>query len=972
MKKLLLFLFFLLSTLMCRINAQTPHIVNIPGFDTYVGSNGGNFYESGGNEIRAGHFGKNSYGTDVTFRSWILWQNIKNFIPLGAQIQSVQLYIDFQPTGSTSNIEFRDFVLEGDYISDYNEIGSSTLFLTSPANASPFSITQLVNELQGIANNNGYNSVYLAIKNQDESDTSAYVSYPYNVVLHVTYEDNINVTQLDVNQSPFGQVGEWNGNSFDNKNVPFSFSQLAGSSVTLNSYQSFKSGTTERYLHWNGQSDVINPHTFTVPSGIVTYEADFGQAYSNVTINITSDGSSANGTIDFKDPWLIDYNDTTYGMRNQGINAPFKTHSTPFTPTTSTSNMGIFLNQTVNSGVYYSVQAPVTQTINGYTSFFQGWVSSPSGYATFQNANAASTPVVFTNSGATTVTAQYSTTTISTDLTIPAGTYNIAGNLTVQSGATLTLNSGVTLNFPAGTGLTVNGVLNSSGATFTSSAQSWNGITFNNSTNSSLQGGTISYASSPIIINNTSSISISGCTINNFSNSAGDAIQIYGSSPTITSVQINGQSSSGNGVRFASGSSGILGECTIQNLGNGNGVIIQGASTPTITGNSISNNYFHGITVFQNSGASPNINSNTITGNSANNYVGIYFQYSTGLIRGNYVSGYGYGIWCRYSSSPTTGGLGQEGANTITSNTYGITATDNSDPNFGNGLAPKNQYYGVCNSIYGNSQYDVISESGSTIYAQYNWWGQYPPDTSKFYLDGTSYLVDSYPETSSSDCPLNTYAATAAPTSSKSESASQLVVGSSLSLLQQALQARFSGDFYSAALICRTLLKDNNASAFYQKALTILYNIFQLSKDSSIVNDLTNYASGKDSIAIRAKELLASAYEGAGNLLAAETIANELVSSYPNSDAQQQGLLILASLSGYSHDYNSISASALDELIKNYSTYIDSGTIAALRVPGNLPAAKISEHPINKEIQNDNIHTYKLYDNFPNPFSAEG
>lgn len=212
------------------------------------------------------------------------------------------------------------------------------------------------------------------------------------------------------------------------------------SSLTLLSSQSFKIGTTQKYLHWNGQSDVINLHSFTIPSGTVTYEADFGQAYSNITINITSDGSSASRTIDFKDPWLIDYNDPTYGMRNEGMSAPFITQPTHFTPTTGTSYMGLFLNQGSPNYIppYYTVQAPSMQVLNGYASFFTGWVSSPSGYATFQNANAASTPVVFTNTGTTTVTAQYSTTTISTNVTIPSGNYNIKGYVIVQSGATLT------------------------------------------------------------------------------------------------------------------------------------------------------------------------------------------------------------------------------------------------------------------------------------------------------------------------------------------------------------------------------------------------------------------------------------------------------------------------------------------------------------------------------------------------------
>jgi hypothetical protein len=274
---------------------------------------------------------------------------------------------------------------------DYNEINSGTLYQTSPANQGTYSISQLISKVQGIVNNNGYNDVYLGIKNQDESNSSSYVYYLYNVNLQVTYTGNVNVTQLNANGSPFGQVGVWNGSSFDLINVPFSLSRSTNSSLTLKSDQTIKSGPTQKYWQWNynGQPYVINPHTYTVQSGTNNSDADFKQVYSNVTINITSDGTPVNGTIDFKDPWLINYNDPTYGMRNQGMDAPFVVQSTPFSPTITTNYKGVLLNQSVNSGVYYSIQAPMVQIVNGYASFFSGWISSPSGNATFQNADAA-------------------------------------------------------------------------------------------------------------------------------------------------------------------------------------------------------------------------------------------------------------------------------------------------------------------------------------------------------------------------------------------------------------------------------------------------------------------------------------------------------------------------------------------------------------------------------------------------------
>ena len=611
--------------------------------------------------------------------------------------------------------------------------------------------------------------------------------------------------------------------------------------------------------------------------------------------------------------------------------------------------------------------------MNSYAVFFSGWVSSPSGYATFQNASAASTPVVYTNTGATTVTAQYSSSTISQSTTLNSGIYNIAGNLTVPAGVTLTLNSGATLNFPSGTGLTVNGTLVSNAATLTSpNNSSWNGITLNSAEGSSIQNTTISYASSPIIINTTNNISIIGCTINNSSFYGGDgnsaaAIQVWSSSPTINSTVIEGQSNSWNGVRFGNSSTGSLNNCTIENLGDGNGVIIQGGSSPTIFDNTIQNNYFHGITIYYNGTASPYIHLNTISNNTISNYVGIYFQNSVGLVIGNDISGFADGIWCRYSSSPNSGGLGQEGNNLITNNTEGLVATDNSYPAFGSGLAAKNEYYGVCNQIYGNISYDAVSETGSNIGVEYAWWGQYPPNTSQMYTDGTSYIDAAYPETSSSACPLNSGAAPVYQASTFSTNSSSN--DSLSSLMHQAMVDKFIKDYAGAASLCRRLLKYDVYGVYGKQALVILFNIFQSTGDSTIVNDLINYSLIKNNLGITAKELLASAYSSEGRLSGAEVIANNLIASYPNSNAEIHALLTLASLSGFSHKYNAVSSSAINVLNQKYSSSIDSGLVVALCGFENNSAgnsAKLSKQALKNT--NTGKLSFKL-DNYPNPFN---
>ncbi len=454
----------------------------------------------------------------------------------------------------------------------------------------------------------------------------------------------------------------------------------------------------------------------------------------------------------------------------------------------------------------------------------------------------------------------------------------------------------------------------------------------------------------------------------NSSNAA--AIQVYNSSPTLNTDTIAGESDSWNGVRFAVKSSGSLNNCTIENLGDGNGVIIQGGSSPTIFSNSILNNYYHGITVYYNGTANPQITDNLIKNNTINNYVGLYFQSSIGGMRNNNVSGFTYGSWCRYASSPNSGGLSQEGGNVITNNIEGIVATDNSYPEFGGGLPAKDECYGVCNQFNSNNSYDAISERESDITAQFDWWGQYPPNTLKMHTDSSSYIDYTGAETSQYDCVLNQGATPinqtniVGPVSSSNASASPS--------MQQSRQYILAGNYAKAALLCRNLLKDSSTISLYKQALVTMFNIFQSSSDSTIVNYLYNYASQKNGLVITAKILLASAYEAEGKFADAEKIANNLILSYPNSETEKQALFILSSLSGYEPSYKDVSTEALNALVQKYSSSIDSSLIAMIGLQGNSNLSRsVSLKTAKKKVEQDLniIHNYQLLGNYPNPFN---
>ena len=500
------------------------------------------------------------------------------------------------------------------------------------------------------------------------------------------------------------------------------------------------------------------------------------------------------------------------------------------------------------------------------------------------------------------------------------------------------------------------------------------GITLTHAEGSSIQNSTISYADSPLLIDSTNSITISGGTINNSDFPYQAAIRISHSSPTISNVHIEGRSTSSNGVRFYNGSNGTLSDCMIENLGNGNGIIVQGGSSPTISYNNVNHNHFHGIYV-------TGTGSTTVLGNTLDyngtggSYVALYFYSGSGVVRLNTIQHTYYGIWCRYSSSITAGGVGQVGGNTITNNSArGILATDYSSILFGLG-DQHNDYWGVCNNIYDNTLTDACAVRNSNITARYNWWGVYPLNSSKFYVDGTSSIDNAYPEQTSNGCPLGGggfAASPQTPTLNSSSIANNTDISSvdPQSVISQALYAKFGNDFSQAKSLCRSLLADTKiSSSFRMQALSILFNIFQTSGDSTIVDDFKQFISTKSDQSAAAGLLLSTIYAGLHKTADAETVANNIIAANPNSDIEKRALITLASLSSYDPTYEDKSKAALSQLVSKYGSSVDAGILAAFGVSVNNSMSKQANelNTQTNEAITDSL-TFSL-GNYPNPFN---
>ncbi|MGE5499773.1 MAG: T9SS type A sorting domain-containing protein, partial [Syntrophothermus sp.] len=140
--------------------------------------------------------------------------------------------------------------------------------------------------------------------------------------------------------------------------------------------------------------------------------SQFEPVYDRVTVKNSLEGTDVTGgQIGFKDPWLMDYKDSSFAgeLRNQGMNAPLKEKTSPFTPSFTTPNngdlhKGVFLNLSTSSSSYYSAKAPDIQDIlinsDGklHKFYFQKWNGND---VTFGDQYSTETPVTFTSGTST-------------------------------------------------------------------------------------------------------------------------------------------------------------------------------------------------------------------------------------------------------------------------------------------------------------------------------------------------------------------------------------------------------------------------------------------------------------------------------------------------------------------------------------------------------------------------------------------
>ncbi len=226
----------------------------------------------------------------------------------------------------------------------------------------------------------------------------------YNAI-DLRMPNGVNVAQIDTAGQSFGTAAIYYLGAWQYKNPNENTQIQPSSGWRFKASQDFKTGTYLKYNHWKKDntliSDRLNHVNTTISTGEERLKAYFLPAYLSSIQNSLEGVSTLNsGTIEFKDPWLIDYYESPYGTRNQGTSAPYKSRTSPFSPDYTTSYSGdVYKGVLFNQGgtgftpPYYSVRTQSTQTINGYTSYFQNWSTTN---ATLQSAGALTTGIVFT------------------------------------------------------------------------------------------------------------------------------------------------------------------------------------------------------------------------------------------------------------------------------------------------------------------------------------------------------------------------------------------------------------------------------------------------------------------------------------------------------------------------------------------------------------------------------------------------
>ena len=211
--------------------------------------------------------------------------------------------------------------------------------------------------------------------------------------------------QKESNGSSFGSINYWyKGNFKDNNGLNEMYIPRYDRKV-LQADINVVSSPPEKYNYWTGNEQNIYYNNFVSFNPYELLSTPMLSQF-NYTRNATVRAKVDNYYLDviqFKDPWLRDYNDEPFGIRNQGLSAqPKPLANIENNLAINTTHQGVLLNQEIaQDKPYYSIniQPSINLPQNGGTHNFylQSWDISPSSNANFDNYTSLTPNVVFHN-----------------------------------------------------------------------------------------------------------------------------------------------------------------------------------------------------------------------------------------------------------------------------------------------------------------------------------------------------------------------------------------------------------------------------------------------------------------------------------------------------------------------------------------------------------------------------------------------
>ncbi|MCC7094682.1 MAG: chitobiase/beta-hexosaminidase C-terminal domain-containing protein [Ignavibacteriaceae bacterium] len=215
-------------------------------------------------------------------------------------------------------------------------------------------------------------------------------------------------------ENSFGIWHRWENNNWQSYPDHLFIRPTTTENWFLKAKQDFKEPTVSRkYQVWKTNSGInyfVNHAQVTISTNTSSVLAHFKQAYDATVKNNLEGCYPVNlNSFYFLDPWFIDDNSDSKGMRNRGTGTltevPIGFKTTP-NITTDSDHMGVFLNQGLPNWnpPYYSVKTNLTQNLTLYNTgnpagrnhyfIFQNWGGTN---VAFEDANARGTGVVFTD-----------------------------------------------------------------------------------------------------------------------------------------------------------------------------------------------------------------------------------------------------------------------------------------------------------------------------------------------------------------------------------------------------------------------------------------------------------------------------------------------------------------------------------------------------------------------------------------------